>query len=143
MKQILVFVLFSTIICWVMFAPVYRHVAIVRQALLQKEVDYLLEVGASGRYGYIDGEMIEASRGRLESRGFNPALLEYKVSTDNGLDASNPASPVPRGTGIRLVISYPYGNLFVPDRLIGLDPVPGGARMSAAGMKMSEYVPVR
>lgn len=29
--------------------PVYKHVVIVRQAVLQKEVDYLLEIGANGR----------------------------------------------------------------------------------------------
>lgn len=142
MKQILVFVLFSSLICWLMFAPVYRHVAILRQALLQKEADYLLEVGASGRYGYIDGEMIEASRRRLESKGFDPALLDYAVSTTSGADATNRNAPVLRGTGIRLVISYPYGRLFAIDRLIGLAPLPGDARMSAGGMKMSEYVPV-
>ncbi|OUN01491.1 MAG: hypothetical protein BAA02_07315 [Paenibacillaceae bacterium ZCTH02-B3] len=141
MKQILVFILFSSILCWMMFAPVYRHVAILRQALLQKEADYLLEVGASGRYGYIDANMIDESRRRLESRGFDPALLEYDVGATDGTDAANPERPVPRGTGIRLVISYPYGNLFVLDRLIGLEPVPGEARMSAGGVKMSEYVP--
>ena len=141
MKQILVFVLFSSIMCWMMFAPVYRHVVILRQALLQKEVDYMLEVGASGRYGYIDAEMIRASRERLESKGFDPSLLEYTVGTTSGEDATNPAKPVLRGTGIRLSITYPYGNLFAIDRLIGLDPVPGDVRMGASGVKMSEYVP--
>lgn len=141
MKQLLVFVLFSSLVCWMMFAPVYRHVVILRQALLQKEADYLLEVGASGTYGYIDAEMIEASRERLAGRGFDPALLEYAVGTDSGADATDRANPVERGTGIRLVISYPYGNLLSIDRLIGVEPVPADARMSAGGMKMSEYVP--
>lgn len=141
MKQLLVFVLFATLLCWLMFAPVYRHVAILRQALLQKEVDYLLEVGASGRYGYIDGEMIGESRQRLAGRGFDPALLDYALSTTSGDDAGDRHRPVLRGTGIRLIISYPYGQLFAIDRLVGVEPIPGDARMSAGGMKMSEYVP--
>lgn len=143
MKQLLVFVLFSTLLCWLMFAPAYRHVAILRQALLQKEVDYLLEIGASGRYGYIDAEMIGASRERLEGRGFDPALLDYELGTTSGEDAGDRQRPVLRGTGIRLTISYPYGNLFAVDRLIGAEPIPGYARMSAGGMKMSEYIPDR
>ena len=51
MKQILVFLLFSLMLVWLMFSPVYRHILILRQAMLQKETDYLLEVGASGAYG--------------------------------------------------------------------------------------------
>jgi hypothetical protein len=141
MKQILVFILFAAMLCWFLFAPVYKHVIIIRQALLQKEVDYMLEVGASGNYGYIDAAAIEASRQRLARTGFDPAKLEYTVSSTNGAAAGNPAAPVPRGAGIRLTISYPYDGLFDIDRLIGLTPPPEGFRMTAAGMKMSEYVP--
>jgi len=141
MKQILVFILFAAMLCWFLFAPVYKHVIIVRQALLQKEVDYMLEVGASGTYGYIDAAAIEASRQRLAQTGFDPAKLEYSVSSTSGAEAGNPAAPVPRGAGIRLTITYPYDGLFDIDRLIGLAPPPEGFRMTAAGMKMSEYVP--
>jgi|HigsolmetaAR203D_1030402.scaffolds.fasta_scaffold00794_15 hypothetical protein len=143
MKQLLMFILLSGLICWMMFAPVYKHLAIMRQALLQQEVDYLLEVGASGTYGYIGESMIRQSRERLAARGFVAGDLVYEVSTTSGVDATSSASPVPRGTGIRLVIRYPYKNLFAIDRLIGAAvPDPSGM-MSASGMKMSEYVPDR
>jgi len=143
MKQLVLFILLSGLVCWMMFAPVYKHVAIMRQALLQQEVDYLLEVGASGTYGHISEAMILASRERLAERGFDPDDLVYEVSTTSGVDATDSARPVPRGTGIRLVIRYPYKNLFVIDRLVGASgPDPAGM-MSASGMKMSEYVPDR
>ncbi|XID95908.1 hypothetical protein ACF3MZ_15950 [Paenibacillaceae bacterium WGS1546] len=141
MKQLLVFVLFAALFCWLMFSPVYKHVLVIRQALLQQEADYLLEVGASGRYGYIDGLMVAESRGRLAQYGFDPASLEYEITTTSGADGGNPAYPLPRGTGIRLRISYPYENLLDIDRLIGLSPPSAEARISGRGMKMSEYVP--
>lgn len=141
MKQILVFILFSAILCWLMFTPVYKHVLIVRQALLQKEVDYLLEVGASGTYGYIDDSMIEGSKTRLAKHGFDPDKLIYTVSTTSGVNGSDPFRPVMRGTGIRLSISYPYGNLFMLDRLLGIAAPLPEERMSSHGLKMSEYVP--
>jgi len=141
MKQILVFVLFAGVLCWLMFAPIYKHVLIVRQAVLQKEADYLLEVGASGAYGYIDSRMIEQSRERLAGRGFDPSAVEYTVTTTSGEDGTNPQRPVPRGTGIRLEITYPYFRLFEIDRLIGITPPDPASRMSASGVKMSEYVP--
>jgi hypothetical protein len=141
LKQILVFILFSALLCWFMFAPVYKHVIILRQAILQKEVDVLLERGASGMYGYVDSVMIADSRSRLAERGFDPALVEYTVASSNGVPANDPSSPVPRGTGIHLLIRYPYEQLFLIDRLIGA-PIPDASdRMGAAGMKMSEYVP--
>jgi hypothetical protein len=124
-----------------MFAPIYKHVFIVRQAVLQQEVDYLLEVGANGTHGYIDAAMIAASRNRLASYGLDPAKLIYEVGTTSGADATNPSAPVRRGTGIMLKISYPYERLFVIDRLIGVTPPDENARFSASGMKMSEYVP--
>ncbi len=65
MKQLLVFVLFAALFCWLMFSPIYKHVLVIRQALLQQEVDYMLEIGASGKYGYIDSWMVEQSRSRL------------------------------------------------------------------------------
>ncbi|MFF2093660.1 hypothetical protein [Paenibacillus sp. NPDC058174] len=141
MKSILVFVLFAATMCWMMFSPIYRHVLVVRQAVLQQETDYLLEVGASGSYGYIDTDMIDQSRSRLASFGMRPEAVEYAVSSDNGLGATNPAAPLPRGSGLRLTMSYPYENLFQIDRLIGLAPVDENARMRAFGIKMSEYVP--
>jgi len=141
MKQLLVFILFAATLCWFMFAPAYKHVLILRQALLQKEVDYLLEVGANGSHGYIDAGMINASKYRLANHGFNVSDLEYTVTTTSGADGTNPDAPVPRGTGIRLELSYPYERLFDIDRLVGLEPPPQGLRMTAAGMKMSEYVP--
>lgn len=141
MKQILMFVMFSAFICWLMFAPIYKHVLILRQAILQKEIDYLLEVGANGSHGYIDAAMTEESKQRLTSSGFDAALLEYAITTSSGIDGTNPGVPVPRGTGIGLRIAYPYLNLFDIDRLIGITQPASGSRMSAAGMKMSEYVP--
>ncbi|WP_027094518.1 hypothetical protein [Cohnella thermotolerans] len=140
MKQLLVFLLFAALFCWLMFSPVYKHVLVIRQALLQQEVDYLLEVGASGRYGYIDGAMIDESKARLASHGFQPSLLEYAVGSTTGADASLPSRPLPRGVGLKLSIRYPYEKLLDIDRLIGIDP-PADAEISAAGMKMSEYVP--
>lgn len=141
MKQLLMFLLFSLFLCWMMFSPVYKHVLILRQAVLQKEVDYLLEVGASGRYGYIDEAMIAQSKARLAERGYRPEWLQYTVETTSGVPATNPSHPVPRGTGIRLTITYPYEQLFSIDKLVGMDTPDPGDRMGATGMKMSEYVP--
>lgn len=141
MKQILVFILFSATLCWLMFAPVYKHIMIVRQALLQKEVDYLLEVGANGTHGYIDTSMINASKLRMADRGFNPSGLAYVVTTNSGVSGTNTSVPVLRGIGLGLQISYPYQRLFVIDRLIGIAVPAETDRMGASGMKMSEYVP--
>jgi hypothetical protein len=141
MKSLLMFILFAAMLCWLMFSPVYRHVLIVRQAVLQKEVDYLLEVGASGGYGYIDSVMIEESRQRLASFGMRPESAIFTVSATNGVNATDPQAPVLRGTGIELTIRYPYEGLFEIDRLIGLAPPPPESTMSAFGLKMSEYVP--
>ena len=141
MKQLLVFILFAAMLCWFMFAPIYKHVLIVRQAVLQKEVDWLLEIGANGSHGYIDGGMINASRARLENRGFQPELLEYSVTTTDGSTGTNSLQPVLRGAGIGLQITYPFERLFEIDRLIGIEPPPASGRLSAYGLKMSEYVP--
>ena len=141
MKQILIFVLLSAMLCWFMFAPVYKHVLIMRQAVLQQEVDLLLEWGANGEHGYIDGLMVEASRQRLAARGFDPAKLVYLISTDSGADGTNPEHPVLRGDGLRLEIRYPYESLFDIDRLAGIAIPEAGTHMSSAGLKMSEYVP--
>ncbi len=141
MKQLLVFVLFAALFCWLMFSPIYKHVLVIRQALLQQEVDYMLEIGASGRYGYIDGWMVEDSRSRLAQYGFSAGLLEYEIHSTTGAESGNPANPLPRGTGLQLRIAYPYENLLAIDRLIGLSPPSENARLSGRGMKMSEYVP--
>lgn len=141
MKQLLVFVLFAAMLCWILFSPIYKHVVIVRQAVLQQEVDYLLEVGASGTYGYIDGEMLRQSADRMARLGLRPEAVSFEIATTTGADGANPAAPVPRGTGIMLTISYPYENLFMIDRLIGIEPISPDDRMRAFGMKMSEYVP--
>lgn len=141
MKQLLVFVLFAGWICWFMFSPSYKHVLIMRQALLQKEVDYMLEIGANGAYGYIDQAAVEASRMRLEMKGFNTSELSYLVTTTDGSGGTNAAAPVLRGTGIQLEISYPYGRLFDIDSLLGIGIPSAGTRMAASGMKMSEYIP--
>lgn len=137
----MVFILFAGMLCWIMFSPIYRHVAIIRGAVLQQEVDYLLEVGASGTYGYISGEMQQQSMDRLAGLGLQREELRYEYSTTSGVDPTIAAAPVLRGTGISLRISYPYENMFLIDSLIGLTPIPADARMSAFGMKMSEYVP--
>lgn len=141
MKQILVFILFAALLCWLMFTPIYKHVLIVRQAVLQKEVDYLLEIGANGSRGYIDAAMIAESRHRLAEHGFDSDQVVYTVSTTSGADGGDPTRPILRGEGLRLHISYPYGHLFALDRLIGMTPPDPEDRMSAAGIKMSEYVP--
>lgn len=141
MKNILVFVLFAAILCWLMFSPIYKHVLIVRQAVLQQEVDYLLEVGASGTYGYIDEAMMMQSRERLSGFGMRPEAVEYEVTSESGVAATNSSFPLLRGTGIKLTMSYPYEDLFQIDRLIGLTPSSPDQRMRAFGMKMSEYVP--
>ncbi|MFC0212290.1 hypothetical protein ACFFK0_07425 [Paenibacillus chartarius] len=141
MKQILVFVLFAALLCWFMFAPMYKHVVLVRQAVLQQEVDYMLEVGASGRRGFIDDTAIGESRLRLAERGLNPGLVQYTVTTTSGVNGMNSSSPVLRGTGIKLTIRYPYERLFFIDRLIGITVPSETDTMSATGMKMSEYVP--
>lgn len=141
MKQLLVFLLFAALFCWLMFSPVYKHVLLIRQAILQQEADYLLEVGASGRFGYIDDAMIAESRNRLSQRGFQPDLLRYSVESTTGANAGTASAPLPRGVGIKLVIRYPYENLLDIDRLIGIEPPAASDTISAAGMKMSEYVP--
>ncbi|MBB6694826.1 hypothetical protein H7B90_25855 [Cohnella xylanilytica] len=141
MKQLLVFLLFAATFCWLMFSPVYKHVLVIRQALLQQEADYLLEVGASGRYGYIDAAMIGESKARLARHGFDPSRLEYTVGSTTGADAGLPSLPLPRGVGIKLTIRYPYERLLDIDRLIGIEPPSASEGISAAGMKMSEYVP--
>jgi hypothetical protein len=140
-KQLLVFVLFAAMFCWLMFSPMYKHVLVIRQALLQQEANYLLEIGASGRFGYIDAGMLAESRARLGAHGLQPGLLEYEVSSTSGVSADDASAPVPRGAGIRLVIRYPYEHLLDIDRLIGVQPPSNDARLTAAGMKMSEFVP--
>lgn len=140
-KQMLAFVLLSGLICWFMFAPIYKHVLIMRQAALQQEVDYLLEVGANGSHGYIDAGMIEASKLRLEEKGFDIDQLEYIVRADSGLPADSPASPLVRGTGLELSIRYPVGSLLLIDQLIGISGPGEASLIQASGMKMSEYVP--
>ncbi|GGG09195.1 hypothetical protein [Paenibacillus abyssi] len=141
MKSLLVFVLFAAMLCWFMFAPLYKHVFIVRHAVLQKEVDYMLEVGASGDHGYVDQAMISESRQRLATLGMNPEAVLYEVRSTSGAAADNSAAPVLRGTGIQLTIRYPYERIFEIDRLVGMTPLSADTLMSATGMKMSEYVP--
>lgn len=141
MKQLLLFILFAAMLCWIMFSPIYKHVVIVRQAVLQQEVDYLLEVGASGTYGYISPAMQRDSIRRLAGFGLREQDLRYTYATTSGVSATDVSNPVPRGTGISLKISYPYENLFVIDSLIGIQPIAPDERMNAFGMRMSEYVP--
>ncbi|WNR45218.1 hypothetical protein [Paenibacillus roseipurpureus] len=141
MKQILVFILFAAMLCWFMFAPMYKHVIIVRQAVLQKEVDYLLEVGANGSHGYISDAMMQESRQRMAERGFVAGDLGYTVGTNTGVSGTDASAPVWRGTGLRLTMTYPYHRLFVIDQLVGITIPLASDRMGATGMKMSEYVP--
>ena len=140
MKQLLAFILLSGLVCWMMFAPIYKHVAIVRQALLQQEVDYLLEVGANAQHGFIDEDMIRQSIERLEKKGFHGGSLEYSVTTTGDRSGTHAFDPVLRGDSIMLEIRYPYRNLFAIDRLIGLSGPDPGAHMAASGIKMSEFV---
>ncbi|CAH1205144.1 hypothetical protein PAECIP111893_02296 [Paenibacillus plantiphilus] len=141
MKGLLVFILFAAMLCWFMFSPIYKHILIVRQAVIQKEVDYLLEVGANGDYGYINEAMMQQSRLRLADYGMKPTDLQFTVAATNGMDGTNAGNPLPRGVGLSLTISYPVEGLFEIDRLIGLASPASTARLRATGMKMSEYVP--
>ncbi|BBH24650.1 hypothetical protein Back11_59950 [Paenibacillus baekrokdamisoli] len=141
MKSILVFILFAAMMCWFMFSPIYKHVLIVRQAVLQQEVDYLLEVGANGDHGYIDSAMIEQSKLRLAQIGLQPGSINYEVQAANGMSAISSVVPLPRGVGLSLTVSYPVDGLYAIDQLIGIAPPPPNARLRATGMKMSEYVP--
>ncbi|RXZ79829.1 hypothetical protein EBB07_21605 [Paenibacillaceae bacterium] len=141
MKSLLVFLLFSALLCWVMFSPIYKHVFIVRQAVLQKEVDYLLEVGANGDHGYINASMIAGSKLRLASHGMRPEAAVYTVGSTSGAAADDPSAPLLRGTGLQLTIRYPYERIFEIDRLIGMPTPSPDTMMGASGMKMSEYVP--
>lgn len=100
-----------------------------------------MEIGASGRFGYIDGGMVAESRDRLSQFGFAAPSLQYEVTSTSGAEADNASAPLPRGTGIRLRITYPYENLLNIDRLIGVEPPSSDARIAGGGMKMSEYVP--
>ncbi|MCR8657059.1 hypothetical protein [Paenibacillus endoradicis] len=140
MKQILAFIMFSTIICWMMFAPIYKHVLITRQAILQQEVDYLLEIGASGQYGYISNNMIDQSKQRLKRFGLTTGSLQYEVSSTGGQLFINDGYRVSRGDGIALSLTYPYERLTAIDALIGISPVPEGQLMRVYGVRMSEYV---
>ncbi|MBD2847779.1 hypothetical protein IDH44_21510 [Paenibacillus sp. IB182496] len=141
MKSLLAFVLTVVMLCWFMFAPIYKHVLIMRQAVLQQEVDYLLEIGASGGYGYVDAAMIGASRARLAAVGMDAAAAEYEVRSLSGVPATAPYAPLLRGDGLQLTIRYPYGSILEIDRLIGLTPPDPATRLAATGLKMSEYVP--
>lgn len=141
MKQMLVFILLTSILCWLMFSPIYKHVLIVRQAVLQKEVDLLLEIGTNASYGYIDFAMINSSKQRLQERGFIASDLIYVVQTTNGSSGIDASQPIIRGEGIQLSISYPYQNLLQIDKLIGISIPSSEARIAAAGMKMSEFIP--
>lgn len=140
MKQLLMFVLLSSMLCWLMFSPIYKHVLIVRQAVMQKEVDLLLEIGANARHGYIDEAMINASKQRLLQQGFDVSLLNYEVRTTLGAGGTAATERIYRGEGIQLKVSYPYANLLHIDQLIGATPPPSNSRLVAGGMKMSEYV---
>ncbi|MBO7747853.1 hypothetical protein I8J29_27040 [Paenibacillus sp. MWE-103] len=143
MKSLLVFVLLSAMMCWFMFSPIYKHVLIVRQAVLQQEVDYLLEVGASGDYGYVDAAMLEAAKERLAAYGLDPASVGFEIVTDGGATATDPSRPLLRGAPLTVTASYPVEGLFNIDRLIGVAPPADDARLRASGTKMSEYVPLR
>lgn len=139
MKQLLIFILLATTLCWMMFAPVYKHVYIMRQALLQQEVDYLLEVGTSGQYGYISQMLIDQSRERLKGFGLEPSQLVYEAKSTLGQSVLTSSERVPRGEGIALTISYPVEGLFAIDELIGVQ-APDKQRITAYGVQMSEYV---
>ncbi|SFT16866.1 hypothetical protein [Paenibacillus sp. BC26] len=141
MKSLLVFILLSAMMCWFMFSPIYKHVLIVRQAVLQQEVDYLLEIGANGDHGYIDAAMLQESRLRLAKYGLLPSSVEFVVSSGSGGSATDANQPLLRGTSLSLTASYPIEGLLAIDRLIGLAPPPANTRLRASGMKMSEYVP--
>lgn len=138
MKPLLVFVLMASMLCWMMFAPTYKHVHLMRWAVLQSEADYLLEIGANASHGYIDEAMIASSRLRLTARGFQAELLEYVISAEDGTPAHLATMPVPRGVGMQLVIQYPVSELLSIDRMIGID-TPAASWIVAEGWRMSEF----
>ncbi|WP_219838778.1 hypothetical protein [Paenibacillus sp. R14(2021)] len=141
MKSLLVFVLLAAMMCWFMFSPIYKHVLIARQAVLQQEVDYLLEVGANGDHGYIDAAMLNEAKLRMAGFGLDPASIGFEVSSEGGPDATNPAAPLLRGAPLSLTATYPVEGLLNIDRLIGINPPQADALLKATGTKMSEYVP--
>lgn len=139
MKQILTFILFATMICWILFSPIYKHVVLTRQAVIQQEVDFLLEVGASGKYGYVTDALIVDSKKRLAHLGFNPDQLRYEISSSMNFTPTV-EQRLPRGEVLTVTISYPYEKLFAIDALIGIEPFGEHERMRSYGVKMSEYV---
>ena len=143
MKSMLTFVLFAALLCWVSFNPLHKHVLVMRQAVIQQEVDYLLDIGANASHGYISLDMIEQSRARLAERGFDSEKLDYIVGSTTGGGGDSASRPVLRGDGLKLEILYPYGDLFALDRLMGMTPVDPHDKMSGRGIKMSEYLPER
>lgn len=139
MKQILAFILFASLMCWILFSPIYKHVLLTRQAVIQQEVDFLLEVGASGKYGYVTDTLIADSKKRLANLGFNPANLQYDISSSLNFTPTS-EQRLPRGEVMTVTISYPYENLFLIDALIGIEPFGEHERMRSFGVKMSEYI---
>jgi len=139
MKQILVFILFASLFCWLLFSPIYKYVVLTRQAVIQQEVDFLLEVGASGRYGYIDNELIGESKKRLTSLGFNTDKLQYTITSSLNYTPTL-QQRLPRGEVFIVEISYPYEKMFLIDLLVGIEPFGEHERMRSYGVKMSEYV---
>lgn len=99
----------------------------------------MLEVGASGNYGYIDQSLIADSKKRLAGLGFNPDKLEYDITSSLNFTPSL-QQRLPRGEILIVEISYPYENLFLIDTLIGVDPIGEHERMRSFGVKMSEFV---
>ena len=135
-SPILVIVILAPLLVWLMLKPTYQHVLILRHAVIQKEVDYLLEQGA--RLGYVSTDMQNDSKQRLIDRGFESGKLEYSITSDTGSSATDPLNPLTRGIGLIVEISYPYDNTFLIDRLIGIDPPPATDRLKAKGIQMIE-----
>lgn len=139
MKQILAFILFASLFCWLLFSPIYKHVVLTRQAVIQQEVDFLLEVGASGQYGYVSEQLIAQSKKRLGELGFNIEKLQYDITSSLHFTPTEQFR-LPRGEILIVEVSYPYENMFLIDALIGIEPFGEHERMRSYGVKMSEYV---
>jgi hypothetical protein len=140
MKAILSFVLLAGTIAWVMFGGIYNHVLMTRQTLLQQEVNYVLEIATQAKYGYISNSVMEQSKARLASKGFDPTKLEYQVSSTTGQSSVDEFHPIPRGEAIVLKIRYPYEGLLEINRLVGILPPSSNARIGSSAQRMSEYI---
>jgi hypothetical protein len=140
MKAIFAFILLAGVIAWLMFSGLFTHVLLTRQTVLQQEVSTVLETATQARYGYIAESVLNQSKQRLLTRGFDVRKLTYVIASTTGQSATDATHPIVRGEGIMLTIRYPVDGLLNINRFIGIQPPSKDATLSASGQRMSEYV---